>query len=136
MARKVKNKKTAKTKTMNKRRVRNNKSSRNKNKRVQRITRKNYRKNRKNMRKRRNVKTKMNMKGGAIPFSELANVYDEVQFKASEFISPFFDKNQSVPGNPVSNNPNVTHQFDRVTETGPSSTTPDIKTITERNFST
>ena len=76
------------------------------------------------------------MKGGGIPFSEVSTLWDKTMFQFQEFSSPFFDKNMSVAGNPASNNPSVTHQFDRVNTPSGSNmvNTPDIGTITRQAF--
>ena len=79
---------------------------------------------------------KMLMKGGGIPFSEVSTLWDKTMFQFKEFSSPFFDKNMSVAGNAASNNPSVTHQFDRVNTPSGSNmvNTPDIGTITRQAF--
>lgn len=87
---------------------------------------------------RQKKRKKMLMKGGGIPFSEVSTLWDKTMFQFQDFSSPFFDKNMSVAGNAASNNPSVTHQFDRVhTPSGTGSAmvnTPDIGTITNQAF--
>lgn len=97
----------------------------------------NYLKRRKTAHRQKKRKN-LSMKGGGIPFSEVSTLWDKTMFQFQEFSSPFFDKNMSVAGNAASNNPSVTHQFDRVhTPSGTGSAmvnTPDIGTITNQAF--
>lgn len=83
-------------------------------------------------------KGKVVMKGGGIPFSEVSTLWDKTMFQFGEFSSPFLDKNMSVAGNAASNNPSVTHQFDRVNTPSANGSnmvnTPDIGTITRQAF--
>lgn len=91
---------------------------------------------RKNTRNTQKKKGKVLMKGGGIPFSEVSTLWDKTMFQFKEFSSPFFDKNMSVAGNVASNNPTVTHQFDRVNTPSGSTmvNTPDIGSITKQAF--
>ena len=119
------------TKTMNKQnrrtfkrkqtRSQNKKQKQNKLRNMKRQTRQRTRqdkrksqKKRRTLRKQRNRKQK-NMKGGAIPFSELGNVLDSTQYMLSKAVAPFTDSAVPVAGNPKDIvNPDPTKQFLRI----------------------
>lgn len=69
---------------------------------------------RRTLRKQRRSNKQTNMKGGAIPFSELGNVLDSAQYMLSKSISPFVDSAVPVANNPRDIvNPDPTKQFIR-----------------------
>ena len=71
------------------------------------------------------------MKGGAIPFSEITEVYDNVKHSFNEAIDVFKDTPASVPNNPTSSNisPSVDKQFLRTEAVSQQYQAPDIKSI-------
>ena len=103
-------------------------------KKIRRTNKKIQRKVMKN--KRRNLRK--TMKGGAIPFSELSEVYDNVKHGVNEVIGAFNVAPVSAPNNPVSSNvsPNVSKQFLRTSgTTADQIQAPDIKPIYNNAYS-
>ena len=100
-----------------------------------RTNKKNQKKGMKNKRRRNLRKT---MKGGAIPFSELSEVYDNVKHGVNEAIGAFKVDPASAPNNPASSNvtPNVSKQFLRTGgTTADQIKAPDIKPIYDNAYS-
>ena len=110
-----------------------NKTMKNKMQKKQKIKKRNIRNIRKSSKSRKNPrsikikkvqnKSKKVMKGGAIPFSELGNVADNVQYMLSKSTSVFHDAPIS-PNNSSNNivNPNPAKQFAASKTHGTSST--------------
>lgn len=75
--------------------------------------------------KRKNV----HQKGGAIPFSELGEVYEGIQHLGKEVMNPFFDTATPAQGNPENPNvnPNVSTQFVVTDGTDAKFIAPDLK---------
>ena len=92
----------------------NKKQQRKSNKRQQKI------RQRKNLRK--------TMKGGAIPFSEIGEVYGNIKHSFNDAIEVFKDTPTSAPNNPAlpNTNPNVSHQFLRTEAASQKFAAPDI----------
>ena len=81
----------------------------------------------------RNRKT-MKMKGGTQPFFGIGYLYDKMVYNMQEFAKPLLNSVPPVPNNPLSVNPDIAHQFDRI-DTKPYDTIgPDIKSITNQAF--
>lgn len=81
---------------------------------------------------------KKNMKGGAIPFSEITEVYDNLKHSFNDAIDVFKDTPASVPANPTSSNidPNVSKQFLTTAASNNSSyNVPDLKGIYDTAYS-
>lgn len=99
-----------------------------KQKRRQRQTGKKQRKNR---RQKQNKSLRKNMKGGAIPFSEITEVYDNLKHSFHDAIDVFKDTPASVPANPTSSNidPSVSKQFLNNKYNIASYDAPDLKSI-------
>ena len=80
---------------------------------------------------------KNNMKGGAIPFSEISEVYGNLKHSFHDAVGVFKDTPASVPANPTSSNidPNVSKQFLRTASSNNSSyNVPDLKGIYESAY--
>ena len=87
-------------------------------KRIKRVKKKNYKKSLKKM------------KGGAIPFSELGLVYDNMKYGITGFFKPIIDNPQVVPNNtPYNVNPNPTTQFVQASDYGETVTNPKLNNI-------
>ena len=107
---------------------------RNKNKTNKRKTsRKNMKKQNKSRNLRFNKKRKSmtktkQMKGGAIPFSELGEVYDNIKYMANEAVAPFMDTPPPAVGNPDKpyDPPDVTKQFINTSRNEKLDVAPDI----------
>ena len=73
------------------------------------------------------------MKGGAIPFSEITEVYDNLKHSLNDAVDVFKDTPATVPANPTSSNvdPNVSKQFLRTQASSNNSSynVPDLKGI-------
>lgn len=79
------------------------------------------------LRKQRRSNKQKNMKGGAIPFSELGNVLDSAQYMLSKSISPFVDSAVPVANNPRDIvNPDPTKQFLRTQSITEQTTQPNL----------
>ena len=76
------------------------------------------------------------LKGGAIPFSELGLAYDNIKYGIDSAISPFQDQNSGVPNNPTSHNvnPNPTSQFLSSKALDDAILGPDLQTIHTNHF--
>ena len=95
----------------------------------QKKTNKKYGKKQNQKNNKRNLRK--TMKGGAIPFSEISEVYDNIKHSVNDAIDVFKDTPASVPNNPVSPNvnPSVDKQFLRSEAVGLKYDTPNIKSI-------
>mgnify|MGYP001288119235 CR=1 FL=1 len=71
------------------------------------------RRNQRNSRRRSQRNSRRQLRGGAIPFSELGLAYDNLKYGMNSALAPFQDQNSGVPNNPTSHNvnPNPTSQF-------------------------
>ena len=89
------------------------------------------------LRKTKKQKTMKNMKGGAIPFSELGNIMDNTQYMLKSIVSPFIDTAVTVSNNPQSSNinPDVTKQFLRTQSINQQMIQPNIPRHFETAFS-
>ena len=89
------------------------------------------------LRKSKKQKTIKNMKGGAIPFSELGNIMDNTQYMLKSIASPFIDTAVTVSNNPQSSNinPDVTKQFLRTQSINQQMVQPTIPRHFETAFS-
>ena len=88
--------------------------------------------------KKQNKTLRKNMKGGAIPFSEITEVYDNIKHSFNDAIDVFKDTPASVPSNPTSSNidPNVSKQFLTTAASNNSSyNVPDLKGIYDTAYS-
>ena len=76
------------------------------------------------------------MKGGAIPFSELGLAYDNIKFGINSASTPFKDDTVGVPNNTLSKNidPNPTKQFLSTRSLDQSILGPNLKGIHETYF--
>ena len=87
----------------------------------------------KNKSRRRNRKT-IKMKGGSQPFFGIGYLYDKMVYNMQEFAKPLLNSVPPVPNNPTSVNPDISHQFDRISTKPYDTIGPDIKSITEQAF--
>jgi len=78
-----------------------------------------------------------NMKGGAIPFSELGEVYGNIKHSFNDAIEVFKDTPATVPNNPSSSNvdPNVSKQFLRTESASQKFASPDLQSIYNSAYS-
>lgn len=84
----------------------------------------------KNFKKNNRKKSLKKMKGGAIPFSELGLVYDNMKYGITGFFKPIIDNPQVVPNNtPYNVNPNPTSQFVQASDYGETVTNPKLTNI-------
>lgn len=106
-----------------------------KQKRRQRQTGKKQKKNR---RQKQNKSLRKNMKGGAIPFSEITEVYDNIKHSFNDTIDVFKDNPTTVHNNPIKHsiNPSVSNQFQSTSLTNRFSyNLPDLKSIYDGAYS-
>ena len=116
---------------------RRNRTQKNQNRRRNRNQRQNKKSNsRRNQRQNRRRSQKRNLRGGAIPFSELGLAYDNAKFGLNSMMAPFQDVNHGVANNPASSNinPNPTTQFLSQRATDDSILGPDLKGTHDVNF--
>ena len=94
--------------------------------------RKTDKKQKRRRRQKQNKTLRKTMKGGAIPFSEITEVYDNLKHSFHDAVDVFKDTPATVPANPTSSNvdPNVSKQFLRTASSNNSSyNVPDLKGI-------
>ena len=77
------------------------------------------------------------MKGGAIPFSEISEVYDNLKYNVTEAVDIFRDNPTSAPNNPESSNvnPSVDKQFIRTEAISEGHHAPNIGRIYDSAYS-
>lgn len=108
------------------------KSQRKSLKKQQKQKRQQQRQQKKQQRQQRQRKTlRKNMKGGAIPFSELGEVYGSVKHSFDQAVEVFKDSPATVPNNHSSpiDNPHVSKQFLRTEAPSQAFAAPDLKGI-------
>lgn len=108
-------------------------NQRNSRRRNQRNSRRN---NQRKSRRRNQRNSRRQLRGGAIPFSELGLAYDNIKYGIDSAISPFQDQNSGVPNNPTSPNvnPNPTSQFLSSKAVDDAILGPDLQTIHTNHF--
>ena len=111
-------------------RRRNQRNSRRRNQRNSR------RRNQRNSRRRNRRNSRRQLRGGAIPFSELGLAYDNLKYGMNSALAPFQDQNSGVPNNPTTDNvnPNPTSQFLSSRAVDDAILGPDLQTIHTNHF--
>ena len=109
---------------------RNQRNSRRRNQRNSR------RRNQRNSRRRNRRNSRRQLRGGAIPFSELGLAYDNLKYGMNSALAPFQDQNSGVPNNPTTDNvnPNPTSQFLSSRAVDDAILGPDLQTIHTNHF--
>ena len=109
---------------------RNQRNSRRRNQRNSR------RRNQRNSRRRNQRNSRRQLRGGAIPFSELGLAYDNLKYGMNSALAPFQDQNSGVPNNPTTDNvnPNPTSQFLSSRAVDDAILGPDLQTIHTNHF--
>ena len=109
---------------------RNQRNSRRRNQRNSR------RRNQRNSRRRNRRNSRRQLRGGAIPFSELGLAYDNLKYGMNSALAPFQDQNSGVPNNPstANVNPNPTSQFLSTRAVDDAILGPDLQQIHTNHF--
>lgn len=107
-------------------------------KKVQRKSIKKQQKQRRQKKQQKQRKSlRKNMKGGAIPFSEISEVYGNIKHSFNDAIEVFKDTPATVPNNPNPTNvdPNVSKQFLTTESASQKFASPDLQNIYKNAYS-